>query len=106
MPSRQLHVHDAFSTCLELCLITLDRYLLIDDATNKAAVVDPFDFGKITAAAEKEKVQIGEQLITTHQCAVFVPACSSCLLATTAMQIMLEVTRNSHQSVGFVSCRQ
>ena len=43
------------------------RYLLIDDATNKAAVVDPFDYGKITAAAEKENVKIGEQLITTHQ---------------------------------------
>lgn len=41
-------------------------YLLIDEATNKAAVVDPFDFKKITAAATKEKVDIGEQLITTH----------------------------------------
>jgi len=41
-------------------------YLLIDEATNKAAVIDPFDFKKIDAAASKEgKLQI-EQLITTH----------------------------------------
>lgn len=41
-------------------------YLLIDEATLKAAVVDPFDVQKVIDAAKKEGVTIGEQVITTH----------------------------------------
>ncbi|CAE6439610.1 unnamed protein product [Rhizoctonia solani] len=40
-------------------------YLLIDDATNKAAAVDPFDVPKVKAQAEKEGVEL-TALITTH----------------------------------------
>lgn len=41
-------------------------YLLIDDETKVAAAVDPYDVGKVKAAAEKEGVKLGEHLITTH----------------------------------------
>ncbi|OSD01647.1 hydroxyacylglutathione hydrolase [Trametes coccinea BRFM310] len=41
-------------------------YLLIDDATNKAAAVDPYDVPKVKAAAEKEGVQIIAALTTHH----------------------------------------
>lgn len=40
-------------------------YLLIDDATNKAAAVDPYDVPKVQAQAEKEGVTLSA-LITTH----------------------------------------
>ncbi|CUA70843.1 hypothetical protein RSOLAG22IIIB_04325 [Rhizoctonia solani] len=40
-------------------------YLLIDDATNKAAAVDPFDVPKVKTQAEKEGVEL-TALITTH----------------------------------------
>lgn len=40
-------------------------YLLVDDATNKAAVVDPFDVSKVEQAAKTNGVQL-EALITTH----------------------------------------
>ncbi|CAE6432913.1 unnamed protein product, partial [Rhizoctonia solani] len=40
-------------------------YLLIDEATNKAAAVDPFDVLKCRAQAEKEGVEL-IALITTH----------------------------------------
>ncbi|CAE6459754.1 unnamed protein product [Rhizoctonia solani] len=40
-------------------------YLLIDEATNKAAAVDPFDVPKVKAQAEKEGVEL-TALITTH----------------------------------------
>lgn len=33
-------------------------YLLIDESTNKAAVVDPFDVPKVQAAAEKAGVEL------------------------------------------------
>lgn len=41
-------------------------YLLVDPSTNTAAAVDPYDVKKVVAAAEKEKVKLGEWLITTH----------------------------------------
>jgi len=40
-------------------------YLLIDEATNKAAVLDPFDVGKVDRAAQKEGVEV-ESVLTTH----------------------------------------
>ncbi|CCO28574.1 hypothetical protein BN14_02569 [Rhizoctonia solani AG-1 IB] len=40
-------------------------YLLIDEATKKAAAVDPFDVPKVQAQAEKEGVEL-TALITTH----------------------------------------
>lgn len=40
-------------------------YLLIDESTKKAAVVDPFDVSKVKAAAEKEGVEL-TALLTTH----------------------------------------
>ncbi|CAE7176239.1 unnamed protein product [Rhizoctonia solani] len=40
-------------------------YLLIDEATNKAAAVDPFDVLKCRAQAEKEGVEL-IAVITTH----------------------------------------
>ena len=33
-------------------------YLLIDDASNKAAAIDPYDVPKVQAAAEKAGVEI------------------------------------------------
>lgn len=41
-------------------------YLLIDDTTNKAAAVDPYDMKKVQAAAEQEGVQIVANLTTHH----------------------------------------
>ncbi|KAH8117245.1 hydroxyacylglutathione hydrolase [Phellopilus nigrolimitatus] len=41
-------------------------YLLIDDTTNKAAAVDPYDMEKVQAAAKKEGVQIVANLTTHH----------------------------------------
>lgn len=41
-------------------------YLLIDDASETAVVVDPFDVPKVTAAAEKERVQIVAGITTHH----------------------------------------
>jgi glyoxylase-like metal-dependent hydrolase (beta-lactamase superfamily II) len=41
-------------------------YLLIDDASKTAAAVDPFDVPKVTAAAEKEHVQIVAGITTHH----------------------------------------
>ncbi|KAI5124342.1 hypothetical protein M0805_008949 [Coniferiporia weirii] len=41
-------------------------YLLIDDSTNEAAAVDPFDMAKVRAAAEKEGVTIVANLTTHH----------------------------------------
>jgi len=40
-------------------------YLLIDEATKKAATVDPYDIEKVKAAVEKEGVHI-TALLTTH----------------------------------------
>jgi len=40
-------------------------YLLIDDATSKAAAIDPYDVGKVEAAAKTAGVQL-EAIITTH----------------------------------------
>ncbi|CAE6417018.1 unnamed protein product [Rhizoctonia solani] len=40
-------------------------YLLIDEDTNTAAVIDPFDIPKVRAQAEKEGVEL-TALITTH----------------------------------------
>ena len=41
-------------------------YLLIDDATNTAAAVDPYDVPKVQAAAEKAGVQIVAGITTHH----------------------------------------
>lgn len=41
-------------------------YLIVDEATNKAAVVDTFDIAKVEAAAEKHGVQIVANLSTHH----------------------------------------
>ncbi|KAF8582071.1 hydroxyacylglutathione hydrolase [Ramaria rubella] len=41
-------------------------YLLIDDASKKAAAIDPFDVPKVTAAAEKEGVQVVAGITTHH----------------------------------------
>ncbi|RPD79939.1 hydroxyacylglutathione hydrolase [Lentinus tigrinus ALCF2SS1-7] len=41
-------------------------YLLIDDSTNKAAAVDPYDVPKVQAAAEKAGVQIVAGITTHH----------------------------------------
>lgn len=41
-------------------------YLLIDDASNKAAAVDPYDVPKVQAAADKAGVQIVAALTTHH----------------------------------------
>ncbi|KAL7420517.1 Cytoplasmic glyoxalase II [Cryptotrichosporon argae] len=40
-------------------------YLVVDDATHEAAVVDPYDAAKISAGAEREGVKV-TTLITTH----------------------------------------
>ena len=41
-------------------------YLLIDDATNTAAAVDPYDVPKVQAAAAKAGVQIVASITTHH----------------------------------------
>jgi len=41
-------------------------YLLIDDASGKAAAVDPYDVPRVRAAAEKEGVQIVAGITTHH----------------------------------------
>ncbi|KAI0747990.1 hydroxyacylglutathione hydrolase [Daedaleopsis nitida] len=41
-------------------------YLLIDDTTNKAAAVDPYDVPKVKAAAEQAGVQIIAAITTHH----------------------------------------
>ena len=41
-------------------------YLLIDESTNKAGVVDPFDVPKVKAAAEQLAVQVVACLTTHH----------------------------------------
>lgn len=41
-------------------------YLLIDEATKKAAAIDPFDVAKVAAAAETHGVQIVANLTTHH----------------------------------------
>lgn len=41
-------------------------YLLIDDTTNQAAAVDPYDMKKVQAAAEREGVKIVANLTTHH----------------------------------------
>lgn len=41
-------------------------YLLIDDATQKAAAFDTYDVAKVTSAAEKMGVQIVANLTTHH----------------------------------------
>jgi hydroxyacylglutathione hydrolase len=41
-------------------------YLLVDDATRKAAAVDPYDVPKVKAAAEKEGVELIAVLTTHH----------------------------------------
>ncbi|KZO99434.1 hydroxyacylglutathione hydrolase [Calocera viscosa TUFC12733] len=40
-------------------------YLLIDEATQKAAVLDPYDVGKVKRYAQKEGVEL-ESVLTTH----------------------------------------
>ncbi|GAA6027341.1 hypothetical protein JCM8097_002609 [Rhodosporidiobolus ruineniae] len=42
------------------------EYLIIDEATQTTAVVDPYDPPKLQKAAEKEGVQLGQYLLTTH----------------------------------------
>jgi hydroxyacylglutathione hydrolase len=48
-------------------LVSSDNYayLLIDDATKNAAVVDPLNVPKVQAQAEKEGIKL-TALITTH----------------------------------------
>ena len=41
-------------------------YLLIDEANNQAAAVDPYDVKKVQAAAEKEGVKLVATLTTHH----------------------------------------
>ena len=41
-------------------------YLLIDDASNKAAAIDPYDVPKVQAAAEKAGVEIVAAITTHH----------------------------------------
>ena len=41
-------------------------YLLIDDKSNKAAAIDPYDVRKITAAAEHAGVEIVAAITTHH----------------------------------------
>ncbi|PPQ99113.1 hypothetical protein CVT26_014363 [Gymnopilus dilepis] len=41
-------------------------YLIIDEATSKAAAVDPYDVGKVSAAAEAHGVQIVAGITTHH----------------------------------------
>lgn len=41
-------------------------YLLIDEASNKAAAVDPYDMTQVQAAAEKEGVDIVANITTHH----------------------------------------
>ncbi|KAG0139719.1 hypothetical protein CROQUDRAFT_666097 [Cronartium quercuum f. sp. fusiforme G11] len=41
-------------------------YLLIDEATNTAAVVDPYDPEKVLEVAAKEKVKLNGTILTTH----------------------------------------
>ncbi|GAA5928749.1 uncharacterized protein JCM15063_003957 [Sporobolomyces koalae] len=42
------------------------EYLIIDEHTNKTAIVDPYTPAKLEAAAQQETVEIGEFLLTTH----------------------------------------
>ncbi|BGP16029.1 hypothetical protein JCM10213_004809 [Rhodosporidiobolus nylandii] len=42
------------------------EYLLIDEATQTTAVVDPYDPPKLQQAAEKAGVKLGQYLLTTH----------------------------------------
>lgn len=41
-------------------------YILIDDASKKAAAVDPYDVPKVSETAEKEGVQIVAGIVTHH----------------------------------------
>ena len=41
-------------------------YLLIDEKTNKALAVDPFDVPKVQSAAQKAGVQLAGSLTTHH----------------------------------------
>lgn len=41
-------------------------YLLIDESTNKAAAVDPYDVGKVAAAAQAHGVEIVAGITTHH----------------------------------------
>lgn len=41
-------------------------YLIIDEKTNKAAAVDPYDMAKVQSAAEQEGVQLVASLTTHH----------------------------------------
>ena len=41
-------------------------YILIDDASNKAAAIDPYDVPKVSDTAQKEGVQIVAGIITHH----------------------------------------
>lgn len=41
-------------------------YILLDEASGKNAVVDPFDVAKLEAAAAKEGIKLGETLLLTH----------------------------------------
>ncbi|KAL8286590.1 hypothetical protein RQP46_004607 [Phenoliferia psychrophenolica] len=42
------------------------RYILVDEATQTTAVVDPYDPVKLHAAAEAAGVKIGSHILTTH----------------------------------------
>ena len=41
-------------------------YLLIDDSTNKAAAIDPYDVSKVLAAADAHNVEIVAGITTHH----------------------------------------
>ena len=41
-------------------------YLLIDDTTNQAAAIDPYDLSKVKAVADNEGVEIVANLTTHH----------------------------------------
>lgn len=41
-------------------------YLVIDEATNEAATVDPYDMTKVNEAAQRESVRIVANLTTHH----------------------------------------
>ena len=49
-------------------LVSMDNYayLLIDESTNKAAAIDPYDVSRVSAAADAHGVEIVANITTHH----------------------------------------
>lgn len=64
--------HFSYSRCTRMRVVPVPvradnyAYLLIDDTTKKAAVVDPYDMPRVKTAADNEGVDIIANLTTHH----------------------------------------